>query len=77
MQTDYAKITNTMTESYIATTPIETAAAEPKETFSFLGLYIRKDLKDKIAEEAKREERSMSKLASRIFEKHFNNECHS
>ena len=66
-----------MTESYIATTPIETAAAEPKETFSFLGLYIRKDLKDKIAEEAKREERSMSKLASRIFEKHFTNECHS
>lgn len=65
-----------MTDQYIATT-IEPAAAEPKETFSFLGLYIRKDLKDRIAEEAKREERSMSKLASRIFEKHFNNECHS
>lgn len=66
-----------MTDQYIATTIEPATAAENKESFSFLGLYIRKDLKEKIAEEAKREERSMSKLASRIFEKHFTNECHS
>jgi molybdopterin-guanine dinucleotide biosynthesis protein A len=52
-----------------------TAAAEPESTndHSFLGLYVKKDLKSKIAAAAKQEERSMSKFASRVFEKHFAN----
>lgn len=59
------------------TTTTETTATETETEASkdhaFLGLYVRKDLKAKIAAAAKAEERSMSKFASRIFEKHLAN----
>jgi len=57
----------TMTETTNTTAAATTEATE----HSFLGLYIRKDLKDRIAAAAKDEERSMSKFASRAFEKYF------
>ena len=66
-----------MQESYIhMTEPTTITAAETEEKpsdHSFLGLYVRKDLKAKIAAAAKEEERSMSKFASRVFEKYFAN----
>jgi len=58
------------------TTEITTpTAAEPvtetQKTNCFLGLYFPKELKDKVAAAAKNEDRSMSKYAVRVFEKHF------
>lgn len=58
----------TTTETNAATTETESS-----KDHAFLGLYVRKDLKEKIAQAAKAEERSMSKFASRIFEKHLAN----
>jgi len=55
------------------TTTTNTAETESSNQHSFLGLYLKKDLKDKIATAAKEEERSMSKFASRVFEKYFAN----
>ena len=60
------------------TNEINTAIAaepvtEPQKANVFLGLYFPKDLKDKVAAAAKAEDRSMSKYAVRVFEKHFAN----
>ena len=60
------------------TNEINTAiAAEPvtetQKANVFLGLYFPKDLKDKVAAAAKAEDRSMSKYAVRVFERHFAN----
>jgi len=61
------------------TNEINTAiAAEPvtetqKNDSCFLGLYVPKGIKIKVAAAAKAEDRSMSKYAVRVFEKHFAN----
>ena len=60
-------------------TTTETTAADPvtetqKDKHSFLGLYIDTQLKNKIAEKAKEEDRSMSKFASRVFINYFENQ---
>jgi len=61
----------TESPTYIATTQLKTEAPAKVNTHAFLGLYITKDLKDIIAKQAKQDDCSMSKFASRVFKKHF------
>ena len=60
----------TMTTETTTTTAAD-PVTETQKANCFLGLYFPKDLKDKVAAAAKNEDRSMSKYAVRVFEKHF------
>ena len=66
-----AQLTN-MTNELNTTTAAE-PVTETQKANVFLGLYFPKDLKDKVAAAAKAEDRSMSKYAVRVFERHFAN----
>ena len=61
------QLTTMTTEPTTTTEPV----TETQKANCFLGLYFPKDLKDKVAAAAKNEDRSMSKYAVRVFEKHF------
>jgi len=63
-----AQLTNMTNEINTAT---ETAVTKITKGNVFLGLYLPPDLKDKVAAAARAEDRSMSKYAIRVFEKHF------
>jgi hypothetical protein len=64
---DHHKTMTTETTTTTTTEPV----TETQKANCFLGLYFPKDLKDKVAAAAKNEDRSMSKYAVRVFEKHF------
>ena len=63
----------TMTNEINTATAAEPVTETQKNDSCFLGLYVPKGIKDKVATAAKAEDRSMSKYAVRVFEKHFAN----
>jgi len=66
------QLTN-MTNEINTTTAAEPVTETQKNDSCFLGLYVPKGIKDKVAAAAKAEDRSMSKYAVRVFERHFAN----